>query len=76
MSSSPAAPDRSPRPEPRRVVVTGLGLITSLGTGVEAVWVALQDRKPGIRALSRFDASGFLGCVAGEGTYFDSEGYQ
>ncbi|HTE16896.1 MAG TPA: beta-ketoacyl-[acyl-carrier-protein] synthase family protein, partial [Armatimonadota bacterium] len=72
---NPAAPHRSPRPELRRVVVTGLGLITSIGTGVEAVWSALQERKPGIRPISRFDASGFRCRVAGEVTDFEPEAY-
>jgi 3-oxoacyl-[acyl-carrier-protein] synthase II len=40
--------------EQRRVVVTGLGLVTSLGTGVEKNWGALVSGHSGIRPITRF----------------------
>ena len=55
----------------RRVVVTGLGLITPLGTGVEKTWTALCAGKSGIRRITKFDPSGHACQIAGEVTDFD-----
>jgi 3-oxoacyl-[acyl-carrier-protein] synthase II len=59
----------------RSVVVTGMGLITSIGTGREAVLDALWTRRPGIRAITRFDSSPFRCRVAGEVPDFNPEEY-
>lgn len=54
--SSLADPFGSPPSEaPRRVVVTGLGLVTPLGVGVQAVWEALLAGRTGVRALTEED---------------------
>jgi 3-oxoacyl-[acyl-carrier-protein] synthase II len=50
----------------RRVVVTGLGLITPLGTGLEQTWTALCAGRSGVRRISRFDPSGHDCQIAGE----------
>lgn len=50
----------------RRVVVTGIGLITPLGTGVEKTWKNLCEGKSGIRRIQRFDPSDLPSKVAGE----------
>jgi len=57
----------------RRVVVTGLGLITSLGQRVEDFWRRLLAGESGISAIERFDASGFTVRIAGEVKDFDPE---
>jgi len=55
----------------RRVVVTGLGLITPLGVGVEKNWEALLAGRSGIGLITRFDTSDFPTKIAGEVTDFD-----
>ena len=45
--------------ERRRVVVTGLGLVTALGNNVDETWSALLAGRSGAGAISRFDATGF-----------------
>ena len=61
--------------EQRRVVVTGLGLVSPLGTGVEKNWQALMDGRSGIRKISRFAADGFASRIAGEVPDFKAEDY-
>jgi 3-oxoacyl-[acyl-carrier-protein] synthase II len=50
----------------RRVVITGLGPVSSIGTGVEAFAEGLQQGRSGISPISSFDASGFPYRMAGE----------
>ncbi len=50
----------------RRVVITGVGAITPLGTGVEKLWQGLLAGRSGIRKIERFDASGLPCQIAGE----------
>jgi 3-oxoacyl-[acyl-carrier-protein] synthase II len=55
----------------RRVVVTGVGLISSVGVGTEANWEALCAGRSGIGPITRFDASEFSARIAGEVEGFD-----
>lgn len=50
----------------RRVVVTGTGLITALGTGTEKNWQALLQGKSGVATITRFDASKLDARIAAE----------
>jgi len=55
----------------RRVVVTGLGLVTPLGTGVDKTWKALCEGRSGVGRITRFDASTFPSQIAAEVKDFD-----
>ena len=55
----------------RRVVVTGLGVVTPLGTGIEKAWKAICAGESGIRRISKFDPTGYDAQIAGEVTDFD-----
>lgn len=50
----------------RRVVVTGMGLVTPLGVGVEPVWNALVASKSGLSTITKFDVSDLPCKVAGQ----------
>jgi 3-oxoacyl-[acyl-carrier-protein] synthase II len=59
----------------RRVVITGFGLITPLGIGVDESWAALCSGKSGITEITRFDASDFDTKIAGEVKDFRPEDF-
>ena len=59
----------------RRVVVTGLGVVSALGTGVEKNWDALMAGRSGIDLITRFDASEFPTQIAGEVKDFNAEDF-
>ncbi|WP_432797744.1 beta-ketoacyl-ACP synthase II [Poriferisphaera sp. WC338] len=50
----------------RRVVITGLGWVTSLGTSVDGVWKDLLAGKSGIKAITKFDTEKYSTKIAGE----------
>ncbi|MEQ7155333.1 beta-ketoacyl-ACP synthase II [Brevundimonas aurifodinae] len=58
----------------RRVVVTGLGLVTPLGTGVEHSWQGIVEGRSGIRPITAFDTEGFGCTIAGEVPSVDGRG--
>src|SRR5260221_5591885 len=55
----------------RRVVVTGIGLVSSLGIGTEANWEAIRAGQSGIGTITKFDATQFATRIAGEVKQFD-----
>lgn len=59
----------------RRVVVTGLGVVSPVGIGVQASWADLVAGKSGITKITKFDASNFASQIAGEVKGFDVSQY-
>ena len=59
----------------RRVVVTGLGVVSPVGIGVQASWANLLAGKSGITHITKFDASAFSSQIAGEVKDFDVSQY-
>ncbi|SIQ89615.1 3-oxoacyl-[acyl-carrier-protein] synthase II [Shewanella morhuae] len=59
----------------RRVVVTGLGLVTPVGNTVDTTWKALLSGKSGIAPITKFDASEFSTRFSGSVKDFDIEQY-
>ena len=60
----------------RRVVITGMGMVSCLGSGVENNWEAVKAGRSGVGPITRFDATGFKTRIAGEvGDDFDPDGY-
>jgi 3-oxoacyl-[acyl-carrier-protein] synthase II len=55
----------------RRVVVTGMGIISPVGVGVPAAWESILAGRSGIARITRFDASAFTSRIAGEVKHFD-----
>jgi len=61
--------------EKKRVVVTGLGLVSCFGTDVEAFYSALLQGKSGIKEITSFDVSEYPTRFAGEVAPFETDGY-
>jgi 3-oxoacyl-[acyl-carrier-protein] synthase II len=59
----------------RRVAITGVGLVTPLGTGVEKNWQALMKGRSGIGPVSRFNVDDFPTRIAGEVKDFNPENF-
>ena len=59
----------------RRVVITGVGLVTPLGIGVDKTWTALCAGKSGIGEITRFDASTYATKIAAEVKNFRPEDF-
>ena len=58
---------------PRRVVVTGMGAVSPLGTDLEALWNGIRAGRSGIGPIRRFDAEGYPCRIAGEVPGFEPE---
>lgn len=50
----------------RRVVITGIGVVSPIGIGVDAFWRNLIDKQIGVRRIAAFDPSGFASQLGGE----------
>src|SRR5258708_445658 len=59
----------------RRVAVTGVGMLASVGIGTENVWKALLEGRSGIRTITAFDPAAFSCRFAGEVKGFDPANY-
>src|SRR5258706_9270659 len=61
--------------ERRRVVVTGLGMITPLGGSVATTWEGIRAGRSGIGPITRFDTTGLETTIGGEVRDFDPLDY-
>ena len=59
----------------RRVVVTGLGIVSPVGIGVETAWSNIVAGKSGITGITRFDASALTSQIAAQVTDFEVSNY-
>ena len=59
----------------RRIVITGMGVVTSLGETADGMWDKLCAGKSGIRSVTRFDMSTYSVRFGGECTNFDITSY-
>jgi len=59
----------------KRVVVTGMGVISAIGIGLDNFWQGLSTGKNGVDKISHFDASGFPTKIAAEVRDFDPNNY-
>ena len=59
----------------RRVVITGLGIISPLGTNINENWMNIIAGNSGIATITQFDATGFACTIAGEVKNFDPTRY-
>jgi len=60
---------------PRRVVVTGIGAVTPLGTGAEKAWQRLLNGESGVGPITKFDTSAFSVRIAAELKDFDAQDF-
>lgn len=59
----------------RRVVITGLGIVSPVGIGVPENWQSISSGRSGIARITQFDATGFPSTIAGEVKGFDAKNY-
>ena len=59
----------------RRVVITGMGIVSPVGNAVPDAWANILSGKSGVAPITRFDASAFASQIAGEVKDFDVTDY-
>ena len=59
----------------RRVVVTGMGIVSPVGVGLASAWDAIRNARSGVGPITRFDASTFPTRIAAEVKDFDVSKY-
>lgn len=59
----------------RRVVITGLGIVSPVGIGIETAWANIVAGKSGISRITKFDPTAFSSQIAGEVKDFDATQY-
>ena len=59
----------------KRVVITGMGVLSPVGTGLDKFWSAITSGVSGIARITRFDPTDFSTQIAGEVKDFDPSGY-
>ena len=75
LGGSPDRRERNRDQGRRRVVVTGIGCITPIGTGADALWSGLRARRSAVAPLTRFDASIYRSQCAAQVNDFDPTDY-
>src|SRR4051794_16416214 len=63
------------RTAPRRVVITGIGAITPIGSGKEGLWAGVRRAQSAVQRITRFDPSEFKSQVAAQVNDFDPDDY-
>ena len=59
--------------EKRRVVITGIGIVSPYGCGINKFWNSLIEGKSGIKTFTRTPSEGHLVTFGGEATTFEEE---
>src|SRR6266487_4131997 len=66
VSRSRTNEERSVQNGQRRVVITGVGAVTPIGTGADGLWTGLAARSSAVREITRFDPAPFRSRIAAE----------
>lgn len=73
-SSTASAPKREKDPK-KRIVITGMGLVSVFGSDIDKFYIKLLEGESGISPIDRFDASSFSVRFGGQIRDFSSKGY-
>jgi 3-oxoacyl-[acyl-carrier-protein] synthase II len=59
----------------KRVVVTGIGVVTPLGSDLRTFWDRVKAGKSGVRRITKFDPAGYASQIAGEVVEFNADSF-